>query len=90
MKLGDLEVYDLIDALGTERSAWINVQKEEHRHLTEAERVTIYVLAAIERALRNVASTQEGHNAAELAKVGSPFDDAVLDGLAKAIDDGKS
>jgi len=83
MRLGDLDVHDLIDALGTERSAWINIQKEQLRHLTEAERATIYVLTAIESALRNAVSTQEGHGH-------NAFDDAVLDGLAKAMDDGKS
>jgi hypothetical protein len=87
MRLGDLDVHDLIDALETERSAWINIQKEQLRHLTEAERATIYVLTAIESALRNAVSTQEGHGH---RVEGHAFDDAVLDGLAKAMDDGKS
>jgi hypothetical protein len=96
MRLGDLDVYDLIDALGMERSAWINVQKERNRRLTDAERVTICVLAAFERALLKVASTQEGHNTTEEAKrrvdmkARPTFDDAVLDGLARAIDEWKS
>jgi hypothetical protein len=70
MKLGDLDLYGIIDALGMERSTWINLQEEENRRLTEAERVTICVLHAIERALRKVASTHEGRNAMELAKQG--------------------
>jgi hypothetical protein len=92
MNLGDLDVHDLIDALGVERSTWINILKERNRRLTDAERVTICVLAAIEGALRKVASAHEHRNATEEAKqtvnmkASRPFDDAVLDALAKAID----
>jgi hypothetical protein len=51
VKLADVEIDELIRALGSERSAWINQASEKgHRH-TEAERVTICVLAALEHAL---------------------------------------
>lgn len=52
MKLGEIDVHQFIDALGTERSAWINVAKEESRKHTEAEKTVICVLAALEHALR--------------------------------------
>jgi len=54
MKLADVEIDELIRALGLERSAWINLaSKKGHRH-TEAERVTICVLAALEQALAKI------------------------------------
>ena len=54
MKLGDIELNDLVWALGQERSAWINVAREENRRHTEAERMTMCVLAALEHALAKV------------------------------------
>jgi hypothetical protein len=93
MKLGDLDLNDIIDALGMVRSDWITIQKEEHRRLTDADRVTVCVLAALEQALRRLASTRQDRGATEQAEqrigiIGShPFDKTVLDGLAKALDD---
>jgi hypothetical protein len=55
MKLGDIDINVLIEELGMERSKWINLEKEENRHLTDAEQATICVLHAIERTLRSVA-----------------------------------
>jgi hypothetical protein len=54
MKLADMEIDDLVRALGHERSAWINIASEEKRRHTEAERVTISLLAALEHALATV------------------------------------
>ena len=51
MKFGDIEIHDLVRVLGQERSAWIKVATEQKRPHTEAERVTICVLAALEHAL---------------------------------------
>jgi DNA invertase Pin-like site-specific DNA recombinase len=94
MKLGDLDLNDIIDALGMVRSDWIKIQKEENRRLTDADRVTVCVLAALEQALRRLASTQQARGVTQQAEqrieiIGShPFDKTVLDGLAKALDDG--
>jgi hypothetical protein len=93
MKLADLELNDVIDALGMVRSDWVKIQKEENRRLTDADRVTVCVLAAFEQALRRLASTRQDRGAVEPAEqrieiIGShPFDKTVLDGLAKALDD---
>jgi hypothetical protein len=93
MKLGDLDLNDVIDALGMVRSDWINIQKEGNRRLTDADRVTVCVLAALEQALRRLASTQRDRATTEQPEqrieiIGShPFDKTVLDGLAKALDD---
>ena len=38
MKLGDIEISDLVHALGMERSAWINVAKQEGRRHVMANR----------------------------------------------------
>jgi hypothetical protein len=54
MKLSDIEVDELGQALGLERSAWVTLASEERRRHTEAERVTICVLAAFEHALARV------------------------------------
>jgi hypothetical protein len=54
MKLGDIEIDDLVRALGQERSAWIKLADEEKRRHTETERVTICVLSALEHALARV------------------------------------
>lgn len=51
MKLAEVDVFELVHALAVERSAWTNVAKEEGRRLTEAEKTTICVLAALEHAL---------------------------------------
>ncbi len=55
MRLADLEIDDVIDALKKERAEWISVAKQETRSNTEAERITICFLLAIERALSNAA-----------------------------------
>jgi hypothetical protein len=54
-KLADIDVYELVDALGMERTALVNAAKEEGRRSTDAERVTICVLQALERALKAAA-----------------------------------
>jgi hypothetical protein len=61
MKLADVDVYELVHALGMERSAWLNVATEENRRNTEAERITICVLAALESALKTAASSARIH-----------------------------
>ena len=55
LKLADIDVYELVDALGMERTALVNAAKEEGRRSTDAERVTICVLQALERALKAAA-----------------------------------
>jgi hypothetical protein len=54
MKLADIEIDELVRALGQERSAWVKLASEERRRHTEAERMTICVLAALEHALARV------------------------------------
>jgi hypothetical protein len=54
-RLADIGVYELVDALGMERTALVNAAKEEGRRPTDAERVTICVLWALERALKAAA-----------------------------------
>jgi hypothetical protein len=54
MKLADIEIDDLVQALGRERSAWVNLATEQGRPHTEAERSTICFLAALEHALAQV------------------------------------
>jgi hypothetical protein len=55
LKLADIDVYELVDAFGTERTALVNAAREEGRRPTDAERVTICVLQALERALKAAA-----------------------------------
>jgi hypothetical protein len=55
LKLADIDVYELVDALGMERTALVNSAKEEGRRPTDAERMTICALRAIERALKAAA-----------------------------------
>jgi hypothetical protein len=55
MRLSDLEIDDVIDALKKERAEWISVAKQEARSNTDAERVTICFLLAIERVLSTAA-----------------------------------
>ena len=54
-KLADIDVYELVDALGMERTALVNAAKEEGRRPTDAERVTTCALRALERALKAAA-----------------------------------
>jgi hypothetical protein len=56
MKLADLDVAELVHALGMERSQWIKLKQQENRELTEAEKVTVCVLAALEHALASAGS----------------------------------
>ncbi len=55
LKLADIDVYELVDALGVERTALVNAAKEEGRRPTDAERVTTCALRALERALKAAA-----------------------------------
>lgn len=48
MKLAEIDVDELVRELGSERSAWIKVAREEKRQLTESERTTVCMLAALE------------------------------------------
>ena len=56
MKLADIDVDELAHALGMERSGWVNLARDENRQHTDAERVTICMLSALERVLKAVAS----------------------------------
>jgi len=58
MKLGDPDLQELVRALLKEPMGWIAVAEEEKRRPTEAERVTICVLAALEHALTKAAANQ--------------------------------
>jgi hypothetical protein len=58
MKLADVEIDDLVQALRQERSAWIKVATDEGRRHTEAERMTICVLAAFGNALARVSTVR--------------------------------
>ena len=55
MKLADIDVDELVRALGKERSKWIDAASEEKRRSTEAEKATICMLAALEHVLSNIA-----------------------------------
>lgn len=54
MKVGEIDIKELVRALGSERSKWINAAHAEGRKSTDAETVTICVLAALENALTDV------------------------------------
>ena len=62
MKLSDIEISELVFALGMERSAWIDIAKQEGRRHTEAEKVTMSVLAALEHALARAAKVRPFHD----------------------------
>jgi hypothetical protein len=62
LKLADIDVYELVDALGMERTALVNAAKEEGRRSTDAERVTICVLRALERALKAAADKSQARD----------------------------
>jgi hypothetical protein len=62
MKLADIDVDELAHALGIERNGWINLAKDEKREHTDAERVTVCILAALEHALKAVASGEAFRN----------------------------
>jgi hypothetical protein len=54
-KLSDIDAYDLVDALGNERNALVNAARDQGRRPTDAERMTICTLQALERALKAAA-----------------------------------
>jgi hypothetical protein len=54
-KLSDIDAYDLVDALGNERNALVNAARDQGRRPTDAERMTICVLQALECALKAAA-----------------------------------
>jgi hypothetical protein len=56
MKLADIDVDEVIRALGKERSKWIDVATKEKRQTTDAERTTICLLAALENVFSNMSS----------------------------------
>jgi hypothetical protein len=64
MKLADIDIQHLIKGLAMERSAWISVAREENRQHTDAERVTMCVLAALEHALQKAVNYHEEANPA--------------------------
>jgi hypothetical protein len=55
MKLADVDINEFVRALGKERSAWIQLKTNEKRQLTEAEKATVCMLAALEHVLSNIA-----------------------------------
>jgi hypothetical protein len=55
LKLADVDVYELVKALGMERTALDNAAKEQGRRPTDAERMTICTLRALERAFKAAA-----------------------------------
>jgi hypothetical protein len=59
MKLADIDAYELVKALGMERSEWIKFAKEEGRLNTDAEKITICVLAALEHALEKASNASD-------------------------------
>jgi hypothetical protein len=62
MKLAEIDIDELVSALRTERTGWINVASQERRKHTEAECVTMCILAALEHALARVSSTSASTN----------------------------
>lgn len=59
IRLADIDVDILIDALKNERLAWINDAREQNERLTDAQRVVVNMLQAIENTLRSVVTTYE-------------------------------
>jgi hypothetical protein len=59
MKLADIDAHELVKALHMERSAWIKNPKDEGRRETDAEKITISVLAALEHALTHAAKASD-------------------------------
>ena len=54
-KLSDIDAYDLVEALGNERNALVNAARDQGRRPTDAERMTICILQALECALKAAA-----------------------------------
>jgi hypothetical protein len=61
MKLADIDVDELVKALHVERSTWIKAPKEQGRRETDAEKVTICVLAALEHVFANARAFSDPH-----------------------------
>jgi hypothetical protein len=59
MKLADIDLHELHEALRTERSAWITAPREEGRDQTDAERITMCVLFALEHVLEKVMAAHD-------------------------------
>ncbi len=55
MKLAEIDLGEIVDALRMERSAWIKKAQDQGRENTEAESVTICVLMALEHAFASIA-----------------------------------
>lgn len=60
LTLGEIEVDALFEALRAERSAWIQLQDQEDRKLTQAEITTICILGALESVLKRAAERHLG------------------------------
>jgi hypothetical protein len=58
MKLGDLDVDTLVQALQEEKTEWLDVRQHENGGFTEADRATISVLHALHRALAKAVRIQ--------------------------------
>lgn len=61
MKLADIDVDELVKALHMERSTWIKAPKEQGRRETDAEKVTICVLTALEHAFATARASSDPH-----------------------------
>ena len=59
MKLADIDLHELRQALQSERSAWVKAPREEDRVQTDAERITICVLFALEHVLEKVMAAHD-------------------------------
>ena len=59
MKLADIDAHELVKALHNERSVWIKIPKDQGRRETEAEKITISVLAALEHVFSHVTGASD-------------------------------
>ena len=59
MKLADIDAHELVKALHMERSVLIKNPKDEGRRETDAEKITISVLAALEHALAHATKASD-------------------------------
>ncbi|MFZ0093755.1 MAG: hypothetical protein WB563_01295 [Pseudolabrys sp.] len=59
MKLADIDAHELVKALHNERSVWIKNPKDQGRRETEAEKITICVLAALEHVFAHAAGASD-------------------------------
>jgi hypothetical protein len=58
MKLGDIDLQELQQALQSERSSWITALREKGRD-RDAKRMTVCVLLALEHVLEKVVATDD-------------------------------